>query len=508
MFHPLRRAALLLLAALPACLPTPRTAPAPAAPTIEAIFDDTAFAHAHWGVVVQSLQTGEPLYEQNRDKFFMPASNMKLITGAAALDALGPEYRYRTRIVAAGPIEDGVLRGDLKIIGAGDPAISGRFTEGDPRAIFRAWADSLRAHGIERVAGAIIGVDTVFDDRNWGRGWMWDDLLSYYSAEFSGLTFNEGAIEVTVFPGSGVGAPGIIVLDPPTGYVRVQNRTTTVPAGTPPRIRFEREVTGAGLIVSGEIPADSTVVQRDLAVRGSSSFFVSMLRQVLREEGIMVEGPALVLGDRIGFEEESALLGTPEPLFIHLSPPMREILPALLKPSQNQIAEILLKTLGRELRGEGSSEAGTEVVDSLLVVWDLDPSELLMADGSGLSRYNYVTPDLLIALLERMTRSPHWELWYASLPIAGIDGTLRNRLRGTVAEGNVHAKTGTLANTRALSGYLTTADGERLIFSMIANNHAQSSRDADRLIDAALVRLIGATESGAGIASSGADRRP
>jgi D-alanyl-D-alanine carboxypeptidase/D-alanyl-D-alanine-endopeptidase (penicillin-binding protein 4) len=480
----------LLSVLLAGCLPGPRHSPAPSGlgAEIGAVFEDTAFSRAHWGVVVKSLQSGATLYERNGEKFFMPASNMKLVTGAAVLEALGPDYRYRTEISAAGPIRDGVLRGDLVVRGGGDPTISARFADGDPRAVFRAWADSLRAHGVRRISGAIVGIDSTFVDAPLGRGWAWDDLDAYYAAEAPGLQLNEGAVQVAVFPGSRPGLPGFVTLDPPNGYVRVLNHTTTVPAGTPPRIRFEREAAGPGIEVSGEIPADTSVT-RDIAVRETPRFFVTVLREVLREAGISVDGPSVLIGDR---EEEGGIAGRPLPLFTHTSPPLREILPAMMKPSQNQIAEMLLKTLGRELRGRGSAEGGIAVVDSLFGTWGLQPGELMMADGSGLSRYNYLTPDLLIGLLERMIRSPNAEVWLASLPIAGVDGTLRNRLRDTPAEGHVRAKTGTISNTRALSGYVTTSGGERLVFSMIVNNSPHSSRDADRLVDTVLLRLVGA----------------
>ncbi len=463
----------------------PSTGPAPAAAAreLEAIFADTAFRHAHWGVAVESAETGAVLFEQNRDKFFMPASNMKLATGAAALEALGPDYRFRTTLAASGPIRNGVLQGDLVVIGGGDPTISARFGEGDARTVFRAWADSLRAKGVQRVAGSVVGVDTAFDAITLGRGWAWDDLGSYYAAEISALEFNEGAVQTTVFPGSRTGVPGAVSFDPPTGYLPVDNGTVTIAAGGEPDIDFDRDPNGPGIIVTGEIPAD-TFVQRDLAVRDPTRFFVSMLRETLRSTGIAVDGPAMVMADL----HEPAR--APEPVFVHQSPPLREVLPGLMKPSQNQIAEIFLKTLGRELRGAGTSRDGVAAVDSIFRSWGLPAAELIMADGSGLSRYNYVTPELLMGLLKHMLRSPNWEVWYASLPIAGIDGTLRNRFRDTPAEGRIRAKTGTIANTRALSGYLNTESGEWLVFSMIVNNSDQGSRNADRLVEEALLRLV------------------
>jgi serine-type D-Ala-D-Ala carboxypeptidase/endopeptidase (penicillin-binding protein 4) len=487
-----RFAVLLLLALASACAPAaPARAPAPG--TLAAlgaemgtIFDDTAFAHAHWGVVIRSLDTGETIYRRNGHGAFIPASNQKLLTGAAALEVLGPEYRYRTEVAAAGPVQNGVLRGELVVRASGDPTISWRFADGDPRVVFRAWADSLRAHGVRRIAGAVVGVDEVFVDPVYGWGWPWDDLGGQFAAPVAGLQFNEASVLVEVFPAGQPGAPAIVAFDPPTGHLRVENRAVTVAAGQPTRIEIGYVELGDVLVVSGEVARDTVGISRRVGVRAPARYFVTALRETLREAGVLVDGPAMLRED---LDEAAPALRRGTPLFAHHSPPLREILPTFMKPSQNQIAEALLKTLGAEQRRQGAAAAGAQVVDSLFLAWGMDTSELMMRDGSGMSRYNFLSPDLTMALLERMTHSAHWELWHASLPVAGVDGTLRTRLLGTPAEGRVHAKTGTLSNIRALSGYVTTADGERLAFAMIVNHHLRTTADADRLIDTALVRL-------------------
>lgn len=488
-----RRATLLPLLALvllQACAPVfARSRPAGAAAlraTLDSVFADTALTQAHWGVLVRSLDDGEVIYRQNAEKLFVPASNMKLVTGAAALQALGPAYRYRTRVLAAGPVRDGALRGDLIVVGSGDPTLSVRFG-GDARAVFRAWADSLRARGIRRVTGNLVGIDSVFDDVPLGRGWAWDDLDAAYSAEISGLQFNEGAIAVRVYAGRAVGDAGVVVLDPPTAYVPVVNQTRTVAAGRAGWLDATREPQGAGLRLRGEVPLGSDALNERFATRNPTAYFVGVLRETLREAGVAVEGAAI---DADEWPERATSAAGAAPLFTHASPPLAEILPAYLKPSQNQIAETLLRTLGRELRGEGSSRAGAAAEDSVLRAGGLPTARrLVIADGSGLSRYNLVSPAFLADLLTRMAQGPHAQLWQAALPVAGVDGTLASRLRGTPAERNVHAKTGTLSSVRALSGYLTTAAGERLVFSMLANHHARAAADVDRVVDAALARL-------------------
>ncbi|HEX2189881.1 MAG TPA: D-alanyl-D-alanine carboxypeptidase/D-alanyl-D-alanine-endopeptidase [Longimicrobiaceae bacterium] len=485
---PMRRLLLPLLL-LAGCAPAARTAPAPApsrlAVALDSVFADTAFRRATWGVLVRSPRTGATLYRRNAERMLVPASNMKVVTGAAALEALGPNWRFRTTVAAGGPVEGGTLRGDLVVRGSGDPTVGARFGGGDARAVFRAWADSLRARGITRVAGRVVGNDDALDDVPLGRGWAWDDLDAGYSAEVGALQLNEGVVGVRVTPGPRAGDTARVALSPPTAYVPVDVRVVTTPAGTPPNVQAARAPAGPGIVVSGVVPLDTTAVSEEVAVRDNTLYFATVLRETLRERGIEVEGPA-VDADSLPMAERG--VGA-VPIFVHASPPMREVLPAFMKPSQNQYGELLLKTLGRELRGEGSARAGSAAVDSLVRTWGLDPGALAQADGSGLSRYNLVAPELLAGILEHMLRSPYGAVWRESLPLAGADGTLAGRLRGTPLEGRVQAKTGTLTGVRALSGYVPGPDGEPLVFSILLNHHTRSAREADRVIDAALLRI-------------------
>ncbi|HYH81408.1 MAG TPA: D-alanyl-D-alanine carboxypeptidase/D-alanyl-D-alanine-endopeptidase, partial [Longimicrobium sp.] len=247
-----------------------------------------------------------------------------------------------------------------------------------------------------------------------------------------------------------------------------------------------RADTGNTFIVAGRLPADTATVRNDMAVRNNTAYFVTVLRETLIARGIEVRGAAV---DQDELPPAAHVASRRDTLFVQTSPPMREILVGFMKPSQNQIGEILLKTMGRTLRGQGTARAGIAVVDSAARAWRLPPRKLMQADGSGLSRYNLVAPTFLIALLEHMRRSPNYETFYASLPVAGVDGTLRNRMKNTPLQGNVHAKTGTVSNVRSLSGYMTTHAGEPIVFSIIVNHHTLTSRDADRLAEAALARV-------------------
>lgn len=471
--------------AQPALAPAPSAAPAPPiAAALDSIFNDTLFASAHWGVLVRSLETGETVYARNAGRMFVPASNMKLVTAAAALEALGPDYRYRTQVAATGPVRNGVLRGDLVVIGGGDPSISERF-HGAVETVFRAWADSLRARGVTRIDGAVIGVDDVFDDVPWGRGWAWDDLQDSYSAGVSGLELNEGFVTVRIAPVAGQRAAAVTTRPASDEWVPVTGTVWMPGAGPASEVSVRQADTLSGVLVSATLAADTAVVEEEVAVRGNTRFFASVLRQVLLEAGIGVGGASYDADDL-----PAARIAGRAVLFTHTSPPLREILAGFMKPSQNQIGEMLVKTLGVELRGAGTWAAGLSVIDSLMRAWQMPPRLLSQADGSGLSRYNLVAPAFLVALLERQARSPHAEVFRAALPVAGRDGTLASRMRGTPAEGNVHAKTGTLSGVRGLSGYFTTAAGERMAFSMLVNHHTLTSRDADRVAEAALLRLI------------------
>ncbi len=329
-----------------------------------------------------------------------------------------------------------------------------------------------------------MGNDDVFDDVPFGRGWAWDDIGEPYSAEVGGLQFNDGMATIRVTPRR-PGERPLVGVRPSNEHVRLLVLATTAPAGTPDRLEVVRvDSVAAGFIVRGSIPADTPYVDREIAVPDNTLYFLHALRLMLGMSGVPVDGP--VVDDDARAESERRPART---LFVHHSPPLSEVLKAFLEPSQNQYGEILLKTLGRELRGAGTSAAGVAAVDSLMRAWGMPPRALYQADGSGLSRYNLVAPDLLVALLEHMARSPRFLLFREALPTGGREGTLEERMRGTPLEGNVTAKTGTLSGVRAPSGYLTTAAGERMVFSMIVNNHTVTSHDADRLAEAALLRL-------------------
>jgi D-alanyl-D-alanine carboxypeptidase/D-alanyl-D-alanine-endopeptidase (penicillin-binding protein 4) len=506
----LSRASLLLaasvLAALPACAarsrpPAPPAAAAPAreaeSPTgtpverlaaeLDAIFGAAALAHASWGVAVQSLENGETLYRLNPARLLMPASNMKIVTVAAAAERLGWDHRFETRLVTSAPIENGVLGGDLIVVGGGDPTINAR--GGLPTRVFESWAAELRALGIHAIDGRIVGDDNAFDDEGLAAGWSWDYLAYGYAAPSGALEYNESTVTIAIRPGAAPGDPAVVAIDP-AGSIPVVNRlVTSNGAGTLQVDQHWRPGT-AGLQLSGTVPAGTEPFTRKAAVTNPTDFFARALRETLIAQGIAVHGAAVDIDELEDAHAEGTNGGgTPRVLVTHRSPPLSEIAVLLMKVSHNLYADTLLKALGAG-RGAGSIATGREVVGELLEAWGIPGTAYVMYDGSGLSRYNYLSADLLVRILRRMHLDPaHRQPFRDAMPIAGQDGTLSQRLKGTRAAGNVRAKTGSIANVRSLSGYLTTADGEPLAFSMLANNFTVPRATIDAAVDLAVERL-------------------
>jgi D-alanyl-D-alanine carboxypeptidase/D-alanyl-D-alanine-endopeptidase (penicillin-binding protein 4) len=446
---------------------------------LDSAFSGPEFARAMWGVVVQSLDNGEVLYRRNAERLVMPASNMKLVTSAAALVQLGADFRYRTVVATRGTRRGDTLAGDLVVVGRGDPTFSQHVSGGtDVLASLRPWADSLRSRGIRTVTGRVAGDGSWFTDAPLGQGWAWDYLGDAYAAPVGALQFNEGFAVLEVTPGEAAGAPARVALLPSGAPLRLFGSVTTAARdSTVNSVDFSRAPFTDSVTVSGRLSAGRRPARLEVAVLDPVRYFEAALTQVLREAGIAVLGQAI------------SAAPAADTLFVWQSAPLREILPPLLKPSQNQIAETLLRTLGGQTRNVASVDSGRTAVQETLRGFGIADDAYVIADGSGLSRYDYVAPETLARILLGMARRPDFDLFYQALPIAGVDGTIATRLRGTAAANNVHAKTGSIANVRSLSGYVTTADGERLVFVMIANHFTAPRRVVEVVQDHVLERL-------------------
>lgn len=442
-----------------------------------------------WGVVVQSLDNGEVIYRRNAERLVMPASNMKLVTSSAALVQLGADFRYRTVVVARGTRRGDTLVGDLAVIGRGDPTFSQHATGGsDVLASLRPWADSLRARGVRTVTGRVAGDGTWFTDAPLGQSWEWDDLSYSYAAPVGALQFNEGFAVLEVTPSDTTGAPARVALLPSGAPLRVFGSVVTAPRDSNVNsVRFSRAPFTDSVNVWGRLSAGRRPTRLEVAVPDPARYFEAALTQVLREAGIgMLDQVAPTAAPATSVQPAAPAADT---LFVWQSAPLRDILPALLKPSQNQIAETLLRTLGGQTRNVASVDSGRAAIQETLRGFGIADDAYVIADGSGLSRQDYVAPEALARILLGMARRSDFDLFYQALPIAGVDGTIATRLRGTAAANNVHAKTGTIANVRSLSGYVTTADGERLVFVMIANHFTVSRRVVELVQDHVLERL-------------------
>lgn len=475
---------------------TPAAVP-PAAPVeslrdeLNTIFLAPAFDHALWGVKVQSMETGQVLYELNPSKLMMPASNMKIVTVATTTSRLGWDHRYETVLATNGELDEGVLHGDLIVIGGGDPTIGAERDE--PTATLDSWADQLASKGLTKIEGRIVGDDDAFDDESFGAAWEWNDFATGSAAPISALQFHQGLVIVTVTPGLSVGDPATIEVGPDGSQLRIVNRVTTSAAGETRSVGLARMQTEPDLFVSGSIPVDADPYRRTAAVLNPTSFFVRAFRAALVRRGIDVSGRAVDIDDLKHKKEELASDESSESsrheLLRFSSDTFASIGTVLMKDSQNLYAETFLKTLGKEERGSGSAQAGREVASQVLSSWGIPETEYMIFDGSGLSRRNYVTADMLLKILRAVHGGGDFEQFLATLPIAGVDGTLERRMRATRAEGNVRAKTGTISNTRALSGYVTTQDGELLAFSILANHFRLPGRVVLDQIDLAAERL-------------------
>lgn len=443
---------------------------------IDKLLQDPALAHSMTGILVVSLKDGRTLYEQNADVMLIPASNQKLLTSAAALHRLGADFRFVTRLWINGEIDSqGVLHGDLILQGSGDPVLLLKDIE--------AMAEAVEKAGIRRIDGYLLYDESAFDGIRRGWDWAWDDEPYYYSPCLSAICVERNAVTVFVSPGEKAGDPPRVRLSPPTEYLLVRNEATTSPAGSTSTIYVTREHARNIAIVRGQIPIDARPdsARQALSVEEPPRYAMWLLREALEKRGITTRYRTS-LPDRVP--------GGARLIHTHTSPPLSEILPLLNKPSDNLIAECLMRTLGAVIHREGSAEAGERVMLEFLKQAGLDLSALNIVDGSGLSRRNQVSARNLVTLLRYMASHPQAKVFIDSLPIAGVDGTLRNRLVNTPAQGKIRAKTGSLGRVSTLSGYLTTQGGEELVFAILMNNYNGSAAAARSVQDAILLRLV------------------
>ena len=415
----------------------------------------------------------------------VPASAQKTLTTAVAAERLGWDYRYTTRLLSTAAIgPDGNLEGDLVIVGRGDPSINPRHPE--RWRAFDDWALALKQKGVRVIHGRLIGDDNAFAEPAWGFGWSWDDLHYGYGAEPSALQYNENTVEVIVGPGLESGSRAIISTSPLGSGLVIDHAVTTAPAGTPLRLEMSRMPGTTFLSVRGQIAVDAKPATLQASVENPTRFFVTALREAFARNGIFVAGGVADVDElRTSLQHDQL-----HELLVDHSPPLSELVDVTLKWSRNIYAESML--LAMTPTSEPATGAkGVQTLRETLTRWGVPPDSYLARDGSGLSRYDYVTSKTLIALLTYLWMDPkHAEIFQSTLPQSAVSGTLANRMKGTPAEGRVRAKTGTMSHVRSLSGYVTTLEGEPIAFSIIANDFTAPASEIDGVMDRALERIV------------------
>jgi len=479
---------------------------------IDAILARPDVGRAFWGIEIDDLDTGKVVYSHDADKLYIPASNTKLFTTAAALALIGPEYRVRTTVESATvPDKYGRLSGDLVLVGRGDPNMSGRTLPYNlktqrplaPAHVLEEMADQIVAHGVKVIDGDIVGDDSFFVYERYGEGWSQDDLIWEWGAPVSALAINDNVVYVNILPAERVGDRAFVGIAPFAEYYHIENRVLTTPAGTGPRKVFIQRQPGANrLEIWGNIPQDDPGAGEALAIEEPAEFCARLLWELLAKRGVVMYGKtrarhtAMASLGTISVTTNVPMGGgtdvpspqqptAPAPVVLaeHDSLPLGLDISVINKVSQNLHAEVLLRLLGREKGTGGSVVGGLEVLRGFLAQADVRPEEYSFSDGSGLSRQNLVSPRAVVKLL-RFAATQTWGKEFAdSLPVAGVDGTLASRPKPSAPEALLRGKTGSLDHVNALSGYITTAKGEHLVFSIMANNHTLAHKKANEVVD-------------------------
>lgn len=485
---------------------TPEVGGAELSRRLERLLADPAFDRAHVGLKVVVAETGQVLFEQAAEKRFTAASTAKLVTAAAALDRLGDGFRWRTLLVATGPVEDGVLRGDLWVVGGGDPGLD--------RSDLRRWASALRDEGVRRIAGDVVGDGRSLADPLWGRGWMWDDLHLGWSIGVTALQLDDAGVRAWLVPGDRPGDPAAARTEDPRVEPPVELDVRTGPPGSRIRLahRTDRPGPATGRI-EGWVPADADSVPLWMAPAHPTGELLDALGRVLRDSAVEVGGDLRRPRDgerpprgpccapRPGpdggpaADTSAPREAAPDPeagpwtILDAPSDSLGAALAGLLAPSDNQTAEILLRTLGREEGRAGTARYGLEVVREVVTGWGVSPDALSLADGSGLSRYDEIAPAALVRVLRAVWRSPLHDVFTAALAAPGEEGTLESRLLDTAARDGLRAKTGSLSSVRGLAGFVEAGDGTTLIFALMIDGYAVPGRVAEGVRDLLVEQL-------------------
>jgi D-alanyl-D-alanine carboxypeptidase/D-alanyl-D-alanine-endopeptidase (penicillin-binding protein 4) len=439
---------------------------------LAAVLAQPKFAGAMWGAKVVSLDSGRTLFEHQPDLRLSPASNSKLYACALALDRLGGDYRIVTPLLATAPVDArGTIKGNLIVSGRGDPGWNPRYEKKDFWTAFEPFIAALKQAGVKRVTGDLVADATWLRGPPNGAGWTADDLWDYYGAEVSAITLEENYVDLVITPAAAAGQPCTVEVRQPLSGLVIDNRTMTVAPGGARRISVMRLPGENRVLIQGELPAGGKVEESEATVPQPAQWFAVALREALKRAGIVVDGKAV--GVRW---PEAAPAGTVK-LGEIKSAPLRDLVTTIMKPSQNLKTDLVFDHLGELDRKADtpvwrqSEELGVAALDRFLRAAGIPAGGTIFEEGSGLSRNNLTTTGDTVRLLQFMATHRERDAFVASLPVAGVDGSLRKRMKGTIAEGKVQAKTGTLRYATSLSGYVTTISGEKLVFSLMLNRY-------------------------------------
>ncbi|HYL63323.1 MAG TPA: D-alanyl-D-alanine carboxypeptidase/D-alanyl-D-alanine-endopeptidase [Candidatus Methylomirabilis sp.] len=478
--------------------------------SVDALLAPAPESKGEWGLLVEDAQSGEILFERNPDSYFVPASNMKLFTTALALAKLGPDYRFHTTLETRGMISaGGILRGDVLLIGRGDPNLSNRKFpyelkeefDGLPEKVLAELADALVARGVREITGDIIGDDSYFPRERYSNGWEIGDMVWEYGAAISAIVVDDNTVTATLTPGERPGDPVLATVAPLTRDFALQNDVTTSAADAKSDLTLTREPGANLVVVRGTLPAKSAPRKLVLAIEEPAQHAATLLAGLLSERGVKIDGKT-----RAVHVPDTDV--TPQTVLAeHVSVPLAEAVKLINKISQNLHTEMLLRTVARQNGLWTTPEDLFKPAQDFYASVGIGLDDVIQTDGSGLSRHDLVTPRAIVTLLKYAQTQPWFDTYYASLPIAGVDGSLQDRMKNTPASGRIHAKTGSVEHVRSLSGYAETPNGRRLIFSFLSNNQGGKAHEAADALNGFCTAMVEEFDEPAAAAAGGAVRK-
>jgi serine-type D-Ala-D-Ala carboxypeptidase/endopeptidase (penicillin-binding protein 4) len=453
---------------------------------VEQLLGSDPVRKGQWGLEVLDAETGETLYESNADKYFVPASNMKLLTTALALDKLGVDYRFRTTVETNGTLQaDGVVSGDLILVGRGDPNLSNRKFpfdtkeefDGAPEKALSELADGVVARGVKEITGDIVGDDSYFPRERYPEGWEIDDMVWEYGAAISAIVVNDNTVTLTLTPGEKAGEAVSAVIEPGTPEFTVKNEALTSSAGEKADLRLTREPGADTVVVTGTMPAKGASRKLVLAIQEPAKHAASLMAKLLAERGVKFHGKIRAM------HEPDAPGVVRTVLAERVSLRLGDTVKLVNKISQNLHTEVLLRSAARQQGAWATPEDLVKFPEEFYARTGIAAGDVIQTDGSGLSRHDMVTPRAFVTLLQFAQKQPWFASYYASLPVAGVDGTLSERMKNSQVAGRLHAKTGSVTHVQTLSGYAETPGGRRLIFSFLANNQNGKNHETHDALD-------------------------